>query len=137
MLTSLESMQSSRGFFLDFAYSYNNVVSHPPVGQYSKMAPFRILSFDIECAGRKGHFPEPEHDPVIQVNINVECDSEIVLGNSVAGQEKACCCVTISMMACSKVRFFTGQSYPCLIYEKFSFLSAHKQSRSQFFILVW
>lgn len=31
------------------------------------MAPFRILSFDIECAGRKGHFPEPTHDPVIQV----------------------------------------------------------------------
>jgi len=22
---------------------------------------------DIECAGRKGHFPEPEHDPVIQI----------------------------------------------------------------------
>lgn len=31
------------------------------------MAPFRILSFDIECAGRKGLFPEPTHDPVIQV----------------------------------------------------------------------
>ncbi|VVA97109.1 unnamed protein product [Arabis nemorensis] len=31
------------------------------------MAPFRVLSFDIECAGRKGHFPEPKHDPVIQV----------------------------------------------------------------------
>ncbi|MED6216570.1 DNA polymerase delta catalytic subunit [Stylosanthes scabra] len=31
------------------------------------MAPFRILSFDIECAGRKGHFPEPTHDPVIQI----------------------------------------------------------------------
>ncbi|XVF34040.1 hypothetical protein REPUB_Repub18cG0022900 [Reevesia pubescens] len=24
-------------------------------------------SFDIECAGHKGHFPEPTHDPVIQV----------------------------------------------------------------------
>lgn len=32
------------------------------------MAPFRVLSFDIECAGRKGHFPEPTHDPVIQVH---------------------------------------------------------------------
>ncbi|KAJ4795219.1 DNA polymerase [Rhynchospora pubera] len=31
------------------------------------MAPFRILSFDIECAGRKGLFPEPTHDPVIQI----------------------------------------------------------------------
>lgn len=27
----------------------------------------RILSFDIECAGRKGVFPEPNHDPVIQI----------------------------------------------------------------------
>ena len=27
----------------------------------------RILSFDIECAGRKGVFPEPEKDPVIQI----------------------------------------------------------------------
>lgn len=80
MLISLESVLSSRGFFLDFAYSYNKIVSHPPVGQYSKMAPFRILSFDIECAGRKGHFPEPEHDPVIQVNFKVESDSEIVPG---------------------------------------------------------
>ena len=22
---------------------------------------------DIECAGRKGHFPDAEHDPVIQI----------------------------------------------------------------------
>jgi hypothetical protein len=27
----------------------------------------RILSFDIECAGRKGHFPEAHTDPVIQI----------------------------------------------------------------------
>jgi DNA polymerase delta subunit 1 len=31
------------------------------------MAPLRILSFDIECAGRKGVFPEPNQDPVIQI----------------------------------------------------------------------
>lgn len=46
---------------------YSKLISHSPLGKYSKMAPFRILSFDIECAGRKGHFPEPEHDPVIQI----------------------------------------------------------------------
>lgn len=39
---------------------YNNVVSHAPEGKWSKLAPFRILSFDIECMGRKGHFPEAE-----------------------------------------------------------------------------
>jgi DNA polymerase delta subunit 1 len=31
------------------------------------MAPLRILSFDIECAGRKGIFPEANQDPVIQI----------------------------------------------------------------------
>lgn len=46
---------------------YSKLISHTPVGKYSRMAPFRILSFDIECAGRKGHFPEPNHDPVIQI----------------------------------------------------------------------
>ena len=34
---------------------------------WQKVAPLRILSFDIECCGRKGLFPEPEHDPVIQI----------------------------------------------------------------------
>ncbi|CAN6476021.1 unnamed protein product [Victoria cruziana] len=46
---------------------YSELISHAPEGEFSKMAPFRILSFDIECAGRKGLFPEPTHDPVIQV----------------------------------------------------------------------
>ncbi|XP_009390765.2 DNA polymerase delta catalytic subunit [Musa acuminata AAA Group] len=46
---------------------YSELISHAPEGEYSKMAPFRILSFDIECAGRKGLFPEPTHDPVIQI----------------------------------------------------------------------
>lgn len=30
-------------------------------------APFRILSFDIEVAGRKGIFPEADTDPIIQI----------------------------------------------------------------------
>ena len=34
--------------------SYQKLVSHQPEGEWSKIAPFRILSFDIECAGRKG-----------------------------------------------------------------------------------
>ncbi|KAE9587344.1 DNA polymerase delta catalytic subunit [Lupinus albus] len=52
---------------LEFDCLYSELISHTPEGEYSKMAPFRILSFDIECAGRKGHFPEPSHDPVIQI----------------------------------------------------------------------
>lgn len=42
-------------------------ISHAPEGEWSAVAPFRVLSFDIECAGRKGIFPEPEKDPVIQI----------------------------------------------------------------------
>jgi len=30
------------------------------------------LSYDIECAGRKGIFPEAEHDPVIQIAAMVQ-----------------------------------------------------------------
>jgi DNA polymerase delta subunit 1 len=47
--------------------SYRDLISHPPEGEWVKMAPLRILSFDIECAGRKGIFPEANHDPVIQI----------------------------------------------------------------------
>lgn len=52
---------------LEFDCLYSDLISHVPEGEFSKMAPFRILSFDIECAGRKGLFPEPTHDPVIQI----------------------------------------------------------------------
>ena len=47
--------------------TYNDIVSRPPVGEWSKIAPLRVLSFDIECQGRKGYFPEAEKDPVIQI----------------------------------------------------------------------
>lgn len=33
----------------------------------SKLAPLRTLSFDIECAGPKGQFPDAQRDPVIQI----------------------------------------------------------------------
>ncbi|KAJ3290887.1 DNA-directed DNA polymerase delta [Borealophlyctis nickersoniae] len=45
----------------------DQIVSHQPEGQWSKIAPVRILSFDIECAGRKGVFPDAQLDPVIQI----------------------------------------------------------------------
>ena len=45
---------------------WDKVISHAPEGEWSKVAPLRILSFDIECAGRKGIFPDPDIDPVIQ-----------------------------------------------------------------------
>ncbi|XP_066276800.1 DNA polymerase delta catalytic subunit-like [Branchiostoma lanceolatum] len=47
--------------------SWEEFVSHPAEGEWLKIAPLRVLSFDIECAGRKGIFPEPEKDSVIQI----------------------------------------------------------------------
>lgn len=34
--------------------SFNDLIAHKPEGDWAKVAPFRILSIDIECAGRKG-----------------------------------------------------------------------------------
>eukprot|EP00171_Calliarthron_tuberculosum_P012257 IDg12257t1 len=45
----------------------NDIIAHRPEGDWLHTAPLRRLSFDIECAGRKGIFPEPEHDSVIQI----------------------------------------------------------------------
>ncbi len=47
--------------------SYQKLISHAPEGDGADLAPLRILSFDIECAGRKGIFPEANIDPVIQI----------------------------------------------------------------------
>ncbi|KAF8477172.1 DNA polymerase subunit delta large [Kalaharituber pfeilii] len=52
---------------IEVAAHWRDLVALPAEGEYSKMAPLRILSFDIECAGRKGVFPEPNKDPVIQI----------------------------------------------------------------------
>ncbi|KAF8848194.1 hypothetical protein BDZ45DRAFT_810963 [Acephala macrosclerotiorum] len=52
---------------IEASISYRDLIAHKPEGEWAKMAPLRILSFDIECAGRKGIFPEADHDPVIQI----------------------------------------------------------------------
>jgi DNA polymerase delta subunit 1 len=46
---------------------YNKIVSHECIDRWSTLAPMRTLSFDIECQGRKGHFPDAQFDPVIQI----------------------------------------------------------------------
>ena len=52
---------------IEFDISWEEMLSHPAEGEWQKIAPLRILSFDIECAGRKGIFPEAEKDKVIQI----------------------------------------------------------------------
>jgi DNA polymerase delta subunit 1 len=36
------------------------------------LAPLRLLSFDLEAAGRRGVFPDPTIDPVIQISVHME-----------------------------------------------------------------
>lgn len=52
---------------LEVSINYRQLIAHAAEGEWSHSAPLRILSFDIECAGRIGVFPEPEQDPVIQI----------------------------------------------------------------------
>ena len=48
---------------LELSTDYRKLVAHEAVGDWSALAPLRILSFDIECAGRKGKgVKKPELD---------------------------------------------------------------------------
>lgn len=38
----------------------------PTEGEFSDIAPIRLLSFDIECYAKKG-FPHASKDPIIQI----------------------------------------------------------------------
>ena len=64
---SSEELHKTSRCSLEVDIFYNQLIAHPPDGLYSTIAPLRILSFDIECQGRKGHFPEAQVDPVIQI----------------------------------------------------------------------
>jgi DNA polymerase delta subunit 1 len=35
---------------------YRDLVAHAPEGEWSAIAPLRIISFDIECSGRREFF---------------------------------------------------------------------------------
>jgi DNA polymerase delta subunit 1 len=62
---------------------YNEIIARKSEGEWNKMAPLRVLSFDIECQGRKGHFPEAEKDPVIQIAncVSVYGEEEPIIRN--------------------------------------------------------
>lgn len=68
---------------IEVSIDYRDMVSHSPSGDWLGTAPIRILSFDIECAGRKGIFPEANKDPVIQIGnvAQVQGSSEVFAKN--------------------------------------------------------
>uniref|UniRef100_A0A8C9XIQ4 DNA polymerase n=1 Tax=Sander lucioperca TaxID=283035 RepID=A0A8C9XIQ4_SANLU len=55
---------------------WTDLIRHPAEGDWQRIAPLRVLSFDIECAGRKGIFPEADKDPVIQIASMVQRQGE-------------------------------------------------------------
>jgi len=60
---------------------FNHIISHECINEWSTIAPLRILSYDIECQGRKGHFPDANYDPVIQIanTITIQgCDKSFI-----------------------------------------------------------
>jgi DNA polymerase delta subunit 1 len=60
--TNLSSCQ------LEVDCHYSSVIALPMDDpEWLGVAPLRIMSFDIECAGRKDVFPDPNIDPVIQI----------------------------------------------------------------------
>lgn len=55
---------------------WKDLIAHQPINEWSHIAPIRILSFDIECSGRKGVFPDASMDAVIQIASMVTVQGE-------------------------------------------------------------
>lgn len=53
--------------------AWDAFIAHEPEGEWSKVAPFRILSFDIECAGRKGKFRDYRNVIIGEFNMKLVC----------------------------------------------------------------
>ncbi|EAT82147.2 DNA polymerase [Parastagonospora nodorum] len=83
---------------------YSDLIAHLSEGEWSKIAPLRILSFDIECAGRKGIFPEPNVDPVIQI-ANVVTRS----GESKPFVRNVFCMDTVSPIVATQILSFSNE----------------------------
>ena len=50
-------------------YDFRQIVFHKKCeGQFARIAPLRILSFDIECLSERGKFPVAENDKIIQIS---------------------------------------------------------------------
>lgn len=85
--------------------SFETIESHVAVGQYMDIAPFVILSIDIECMGRKGFFPEASVDPVIQIAAHV-----CTYGNACLGEKTIFTLDSCAPIAGADVRQFSTEA---------------------------
>lgn len=68
---------------LEVTVAAQDLISLGVEQEWSKLAPMRVLSFDIECAGKKGAFPDAKQDPVIQIAnmVTVQGESKPAIKN--------------------------------------------------------
>jgi DNA polymerase delta subunit 1 len=59
----------------------------------TELAPLRVLSFDLEAAGRRGVFPQASHDPVIQIAVHFH----------VVGETERITPILLSLKACAPI----------------------------------
>lgn len=52
---------------IEFDIPYTNLIAHKPEGEWSKIPPLRVLSFDIECNNNGVTFPTADKNEVIQI----------------------------------------------------------------------
>lgn len=92
--------------------TYDEIIPRKSEGEWNKIAPLRVLSVDIECQGRKGHFPEADKDPVIQianiVSVYGQGKAPIVqvrnvLIPAVAFQRLELTCIAYSLSCCDRM----------------------------------
>ena len=66
-------------------HRYDFIISHIPIegSPWSRNAPIRILSFDLECTIRGEAFPDSSKDPVIQITNMVTQYGQLIPSGSV------------------------------------------------------
>ena len=72
------------------------------IDEYNDLGPLRVLSFDIEAAGRKGVFPDASIDPVIQIALHFH-----VIGSDASSSLQP---ILLSLKSCDSIE---GASVLC------------------------
>lgn len=112
-ITDFQSHRKTSRCQLEIKTRTTNVIGHnTPEPKWNRLAPWRVLSFDIECAGQKGHFPTAESDPVIQI-ANVLCQSDVPIAQVVF------CLGTCSPVSEAQVFTFEHESDLLLSWHRF------------------
>lgn len=51
---SIRNLNATTLCQIEIDVAFDAFTAHTPEGDWAMVAPFRVLSFDIECAGRRG-----------------------------------------------------------------------------------